>query len=298
MDNLLNITLFEKNLQNFENLLKGGNATSIYKSVGFYPYQYTSLFTETLFFPTTIYYSLKAILSSQTLSYNGVFFISSALNFFSFFYLTKVLKFSFFNSILGSILYTSGHFFAIQYVHIQNQFAFGFPILFALITQFIESKKSIYLYFITITLILQFFSCTYFGVYLLYFSFLIYFITFFQKEDLKTFSISHIHNSLKRNGFWKFTLAIVSFVIFVFFVYGWFVYTNLELYPKRELIENVFYSNTLLSIFNLTATASTYDSYAPFGVTHNSVHLGYVTFATILISFLYINKLKAIVKLY
>ncbi|WP_210410785.1 hypothetical protein [Leptospira yanagawae] len=64
------------------------------------------------------------------------------------------------------------------------------------------------------------------------------------------------------------------------------------------MIENVFYSNTLSSIFNLTTTTSTFDSYALYGVTHNSVHIGYFTFIFILSSIFLIKKLKPDVLMY
>lgn len=297
-DNLLNLTIFEKNISNFQSVLNGANLLTLYTSNSFYPYKYTSLFTESLYFPSLFYFLAKLIFRNESLAYNSLFIFSSLLNFFSFYYLSKTLKFTFSLALLGSLLYSGGHFFSIQYVHIQNQFAFGFPLIFAFIYRYYESRNSNYLVFIYLTLTLQFFTCTYFGLYSLYFSFLAYGIIIFLNIPSKNQFFTELKTKFQIKPFLYFATSILFFVITVFMIYGWFLIQNNELYPKRGLLENSFYSNTIHSILRIQDSIYRIHKISFNGVTHNSVHIGYTLLVFIIISLWIKRKIKIQVGLF
>lgn len=287
IDNILVLTIFERNIINFSNILTGQDITTIYSSNGLYPYTETNLFTEPLYFPTLLYSLLKTLTGSKLLAFNSLFIAAYAINLFSFYYLSRCLKNTRTSSILASIIFSSGHFFSIQYVHLQNQFAFSFPLIFAFTLRYRETNKKDFLFLIYITLTLQFFSCNYFGLYGLYFSFLAFYITNLLRikniTDFRKTVFSKTEIMLGLN----LLIPALLFVVTIFIFYGWFLIQNYELYPKRILLENQHYSNTILSFLRIPDVISNFPSIVLNGETHNSAHIGFLPLVVIIIFLMY-----------
>lgn len=292
VDNVLVLTILERNLINFSNVLNGQDFLAIYSSNGLYPYTETNLFTEPLYFPTILYYLLKILTGSKIIAFNSLFITAYTFNFLSFYYLSRLLRNDVASSILVSIIYSSGHFFAIQYIHLQNQFAFGFPLIFAFAIRYSDTNKKKFLFLIYLVLTLQFFSCNYFGLYGLYFSFLAFFIT----DSLRIKNIKKISEIIFNKAKIKLALILITpallFIFTIFIFYGWFMIHNFELYPKRLLLENQYYSNTALSILRIPHLISNFPDIILNGETHNSAHLGFLPLVAVLV-FLLTPKIQS-----
>lgn len=295
LDNLLVLTILERNIINIYNFFTHLSILNIYSSNAFYPYQYTALFTEPMYFPSIIYGIVKYITGNQTTSYNSLFIVASVFNFYSFLILCKQLKFKKENSIIGSIFYANGHYFAIQYVHLQNQFAFGFPLILAFVINYKRTKKKIKLFYIFVVLLLQFFSSNYYGLFLFYFFILSVIVIYFIQQKQITFQT--ILDFIKSKSTLRLTIPAFLFVFTIIGLYFYFFKENLDLYPKRIIEENIVYSNSILSFITLPANISNFPFLNLIGTTHTSSHFGYffiITLILILTQMSSLNKYQLI----
>lgn len=284
-DNLLVLTILEKNLINFNALGSNLNIHTLYSSNAFYPYIDTNLFTEPKYFPSVIYGILKLLLQNQAAAFNSLFIFASVLNFYSFFYMSRKFKLELEIGILGSLIYANGHFFIVQSIHLQNQFAFGFPIVFGLLLQYKAYNKIKILALISVTLILQFFSCNYYGLFLFYFFFLSILITKFRFNQNVT--KNRIVSIITSKRFITLYVPILCFLFFVGMIYYPFFKNNQTLFPQRIIEENIIYSNSLFSLITLPKDVNTFTFYNLTGSTHTSVHFGLIP---IIILFLLLIK--------
>lgn len=296
IDNLLVLTILERNLLNFNSFFQTLELSKLYTSQGFYPYSDTALFTEPMYFPSILYGLLKTIFQDSTKAYNSLLILASIINFYSFFYLCRVLKFDLFITTLGSLIFSNGHYFTIQYIHLQNQFAFGFPLVFGLILQYKKTNQISSVFLISITLLLQFFSCNYYGLFLFYFFFLsIILIGFVFPKNITKRKLNVILLSKKTFSFF---LPALLFILTIFSLYYQFFKKNIELYPKRIIEENAIYSNSLLSFLTLPKKVILYSNTSFEGTTHSSAHIGFVTLCLILYFFSKFHKLHRRIVIY
>ncbi|WP_125172461.1 hypothetical protein [Leptospira levettii] len=274
LDNLLVLTILERNIINAKEFINNLNIESLYASNAFYPYQHTALFTEPMYFPSFLYAIVKYFTNNQSIAYNGLFLIASLVNFYSFYFLCRQLKFTNKNSTIGSLIFANGHYFAIQNIHLQNQFAFGFPLILAFSILFKNTKRNKFLFLIFLTLLLQFLSSNYYGLFLFYFFVLtVFFINFFNSKH-KTFA--KFIKFITSKSTLKLSIPAFAFLISVIGLYFNFFKYNFDLYPKRVIEENIVYSNTILSFITLPENLSNFPNLNLIGTTHTSAHLGYV----------------------